>query len=109
MKKSHEKKTDELNNRQRKKMLWASVILISGIIFLGWMYNFITSTNIRISNQQEKEQLPQITDFKKQLQGMKNQLKEFNLKNATGSYTETKNIQEGFDATTTNANNFNAK
>ncbi|MCK4745175.1 hypothetical protein KAS41_03875 [Candidatus Parcubacteria bacterium] len=112
MKKSREKKTVGYSNKQKEKMLWAAVALISGIIFLGWIYNFITSTNIRISNQQEKEALPQITDFKKQLEDIKSQFKEFNLKNATSSDAEIKNIQKEFNeqySTSTKTNDLDAK
>lgn len=109
MKKHRKEKIKKLNDKQKEKILWISVVLISGIILIGWMYNLVTSTSIKISNQKEEEQLPQITDFKEQLQKVKNQFKEFNLKNATSSDAEIKNIPKQFDATSTKTNNFNTK
>ncbi|MEA2065111.1 MAG: hypothetical protein U9O66_02335 [Patescibacteria group bacterium] len=109
MKKSCGKKTDKLSHKQKEKILWTTVILISGIIFIGWMYIFINSMSVKISDKQEKKPLPQITDLKKQLEDIKNQFNEFNLKVATSSDAETKNIQKEFSATSTKTNSFNSK
>lgn len=92
MKKSSLKKTDGLDKKKKEKMLWISVVLISGMIFSGWIYNFIASSNIKISDREKKEELPQITDLKKQLQEIKSEFKKFNLKNATTSTTTSTNI-----------------
>lgn len=102
MKKSSRKKTGELNNKQKERMLWIIVVLISGIILLGWMYNFIASTSSKISNSPKKELPPQITDLKKQLQEIKSKFKEFNLKNASSSNAEIKKPREELKATSTN-------
>ena len=111
MKKSSRKKTEELNNKQKERMLWIIVVLISGIILLGWMYNFMASTSAKISNSPKKELPHQITDLKKQLQEIKGKFKEFNLKNASSSNAEIEkpSKKNGRTSTSTDLNNFNTE